>query len=638
MKETKKSDAGKALTDYDIHLFREGNHYNLYDKLGAQICEQDGEAGTRFAVWAPNAESVHVAGDFNYWNRSQNALGPRWDHSGIWEGFIPGIGKGAQYKFCIKSRSGRVLEKADPVAFHSETPPKTASVVWDLEYDWQDPEWMLLRGSTNHLEAPVSIYEVHPGSWRRDPARPSEFLNYRDIAHPLVEHVKYCGFTHVEFMPVMEHPFYGSWGYQITGYFTPTSRHGSPQDFMYLVDLLHQNGIGVILDWVPSHFPTDEIGLAQFDGTFLYEHEDPRKGFHPDWKSSIYNYGRTEVRNFLISNALFWLDKYHIDGLRVDAVASMLYLDYSRQNGEWIPNRHGGRENEEAIDFLRQLNRSVYERFPDVQMIAEESTAWPAVSRPAYTGGLGFGFKWNMGWMHDVLTYFSMDPVHRKYHQHELTFSLWYAFHENFVLPLSHDEVVHGKGALLSKMPGDDWQKFANLRLLLGFMFTHPGKKLLFMGAEFGQRSEWNHEHSLDWHLLQYAPHKGLLDWVRDLNHLYRSAPALYENDFSQNGFEWIDMSDAGSSVISFIRKSENRELLVVCNCTPVVRAPYRVGVSRAGYYQERLNSDAAVYGGSDAGNGGGVHSEPERWHGRPHSLNLLLPPLSILVLEKTEV
>ncbi len=626
------------LTDHDIYLFREGNHFRLYEKLGAHPLTAGNTAGVYFAVWAPNAESVSVVGDFNQWDPQSNPLGPRWDQSGIWEGFIPAVEKGTLYKYHIVSAQNHyTVDKSDPFGFYWEISPRTASRVWDLHYSWGDEEWMRNRHRVNRLDAPISIYEVHLGSWRRVPEGNNRFLTYREMAPALAEYVKEMGFTHVEFLPVTEHPFYGSWGYQTVGYFAPTSRYGTPQDFMFLIDTLHQNGIGVIMDWVPSHFPTDEHGLAYFDGSHLYEHADTRQGFHPDWKSFIYNFGRNEVRNFLISSALFWLDRYHMDALRVDAVASMLYLDYSRSEGQWIPNRYGGRENLEAIQFIKRLNEIVFESYPDVQTIAEESTAWPMVSRPVYLGGLGFGMKWNMGWMHDTLEYFSQNPIYRKYHQDKMTFSLWYAFFENFILPLSHDEVVHGKGSLIGKMPGDEWQKFANLRLLLGYLYTHPGKKLLFMGGEFGQWREWNHEESLEWHLLQYFPHQTLQRWVRELNAFYRTQPALYEDDFSPGGFEWIDFKDADSSVVSYLRRGKSVEdvLLVVCNFTPVPRHNYHVGVPSGGFWQERLNSDAKENGGSGQGNFGGIRSTIVPYHGKYHSLSLTLPPLSISIFKK---
>ncbi|MBN2245854.1 MAG: 1,4-alpha-glucan branching protein GlgB [Candidatus Aminicenantes bacterium] len=626
------------FTEQDVYLFKEGNHFRLYDKLGAHSMVAEGKPGVYFSVWAPNAHAVSVIGEFNGWNNNAHPLAIRWDGSGIWEGFIPGIKKGSLYKFHIVSKfGGYQADKGDPFGLYWEVSPKTASIVWDLDYQWGDSDWMQKRSLHNNHEAPVSIYEVHLGSWRRIPEENNRPLNYRELTSFLIEHIKYLGFTHVEFLPVMEHPFYGSWGYQIGGYFAPTSRYGSPQDFMYLIDQLHQNEIGVILDWVPSHFPSDEYGLAFFDGTQLYEHQDPKKGFHPDWKSLIFNYGRNEVKNFLISNALFWLDKFHADGLRVDAVASMLYLDYSRKEGEWIPNEFGGRENLEAIDFIKKINEVAYGNFPDIMTIAEESTAWPMVTRPVYLGGLGFGLKWNMGWMHDTLDYFSKNPLYRKHHHNQLTFSLWYAFSENYILPLSHDEVVHGKRSLLEKMPGDDWQKFANLRLLLGFQFTHPGKKILFMGGEFGQRREWFHDESLDWDLLQYEPHLGIQRWIKDLNNYYRQEPALYERDFTPEGFEWVDFSDWSKSVICFLRKGRAPEdnVLIVCNLTPVPRYNYRVGVPSPGFWKEVLNSDAREYGGSGQGNMGGVETAPVSFQGRSHSLSLTLPPLSLLIFKK---
>ena len=624
------------LTAQDIYHFREGTHFRAYDKLGAHPAAPAVPCGTRFAVWAPNAAAVSVIGDFNHWQRGRHRLTPRADSSGIWEGVVEDVGPGALYTYHIVSRHGAyAVDKADPYAFRAELPPRTASVVWDLAYQWQDHEWMQRRAGANALDSPWSIYELHLGSWRRVPEEHNRFLTYRELAHAVADYVTELGFTHVELLSVMEHPFYGSWGYQVTGYFAPTARYGTPQDFMYFVDHLHQRGLGVILDWVPSHFPADEHGLARFDGTHLYEHADPRQGFHPEWNSSIFNYGRAEVRNFLASSALFWLDTYHIDALRVDAVASMLYLDYGRRAGEWIPNRFGGHENLEAIEFLKQLNLATYRDHPDTQTIAEESTAWPMVSRPTYLGGLGFGLKWNMGWMHDTLKYFQTDPVFRKYRHSALTFSIWYAFTENFVLPLSHDEVVHGKGSLIGKMHGDEWQQFANLRLLYGYMWGHPGKKLLFMGGEFAQRREWQHDESLEWHVLQYPLHAGMQRWVRDLNRLYRDTPALYELDFSPEGFEWVDCNDSESSVITFLRKDRSRGgvVLVVCNFTPLVRENYRVGVPRGGVWHERLNSDAPVYGGSGQGNLGAVEAAPLASHGHYHSLTLRLPPLGVLFL-----
>lgn len=626
----------RIITEHDIYLFKEGNHFRLYDKLGAHVSDSDDEEhGTNFAVWAPNAESVSVMGSFNSWDKQSHPLHRRDDGSGIWEGFIAGVKKGDSYKYHLVSKyNGYRADKGDPFAFFWELPPSTASVVWDFDHTWNDSEWMKNRKEHNSLDKPFSVYELHLGSWRRRGENKDIYLNYRDIAHELAEYIKEIGCTHVELLPVMEHPFYGSWGYQTLGYFAPSSRYGTPEDLMYMVDHLHQNGIGVILDWVPSHFPGDEYGLAYFDGTHLYEHTDRRKGFHPEWNSYIFNYGRYEVVAYLISSAMFWLDRYHIDAIRVDAVASMLYLDYARNEGEWIPNEYGGNENIEAINFLKKLNESVYGNYPDVQTIAEESTSWPMVSKPAYVGGLGFGMKWNMGWMHDTLDYFSKDPVYRKYHHDELTFSIWYAFSENFMLPLSHDEVVYGKGSLLQKMPGDDWQKFANLRLLYGYMYTHPGKKLVFMGGELGQRSEWYHESELDWNILEYPLHQGLLRWFQDLNRLYRSEPALYELDFSGKGFEWIDFRDSANCVISYMRKGKDPGncVAVVCNMTPVVRHNYRIGVPEKGYWAEILNSDASLYGGSGKGNYGGVESTPIPAHGSYYSLSLTLPPLGIVI------
>jgi 1,4-alpha-glucan branching enzyme len=621
-----------VLTDHDVYLFKEGSHGRLYEKLGCQLRK----GGADFGVWAPNARQVAVVGEFNGWDRSAHPLSARGDGSGIWEGFVPDVARGHGYKFhIVSSRDAYENDKADPFALYAQVPPETASRAWSLEYGWEDGEWMAARRAANALDAPISIYEVHLGSWRRGDG--NRYLGYREAAHQLAEHIRDTGFTHVELLPVTEHPFYGSWGYQTTGYFAPTARYGTPQDFMYLVDVLHRHGIGVILDWVPSHFPSDGHGLAYFDGTYLFEHADRRQGFHPEWNSYIFNYGRHEVRAFLLSSALFWLDRYHVDGLRVDAVASMLYLDYGRQPGEWIPNRHGGKENLDAIAFLRALNEAVYRDHPDTQTIAEESTAWPMVSRPSYVGGLGFGMKWNMGWMHDTLGYLAQDPIHRKYHHDRLTFSIWYAFAENFVLPLSHDEVVYGKGALIAKMPGDTWQRFANLRALYGYMWAHPGKKLLFMGGEFGQRREWAHEEALEWWVLQYPEHAGLQRWVADLNRLYRTEPALHQVDFDQAGFEWIDCHDAEESVIAFLRKPRGgaATVLVACNFTPMPRPNYVLGVPRAGYWREVLNSDAALYGGSGMGNLGGVESAPVAAHGRYHSVTLTLPPLSTVLLRR---
>lgn len=629
------------LTDLDIHLFVEGNHFKLHEKLGVHLGNVDGVPGAWFAVWAPNAESVSVLGDFNGWNRDANPLNVRWDSSGIWEGFAPDVRKGTIYKYHIRSKQNDYsADKGDPFALRWETPPGTGSVVWDLEYAWNDDEWMRARHRANALDAPISIYEVHFGSWRRVPEEDNRSLSYREMAHYLPAYVKEMGYTHVEFLPIMEHPFYGSWGYQTVGYFAPTSRYGSPEDFMFLVDQLHQNGIGVILDWVPSHFPNDEHGLAYFDGTYLFEHMDPRQGYHPEWNSYIFNHGRNEVRGFLISNALFWLDNYHVDGFRVDAVASMLYLDYARKKGEWIPNRFGGRENLEAIEFLKKLNEVVYKEHPDVQMIAEESTAWPMVSRSARVGGLGFGMKWNMGWMHDVLEYYSQDPLFRKYHHNQLTFSIWYAFTENFMLAISHDEVTHGKGSLYGKMPGDEWQKYANVRLLFGYMFAHPGKKLHFMGNEIGQWREWSHDESLEWHTLEFSYHSGVQRWVKDLNQCYRREPAWYELDCSSEGFEWVDSHDWENCIISFIRKgkSTNDLILVVCNFTPIPRYNYRVGVPRRGFWTEILNSDSQIYGGRSHGNFGGLEATPIPAHGRYHSLSLTLPPLGVVMFKNEEL
>jgi 1,4-alpha-glucan branching enzyme len=620
------------LTADDLHLFNEGTHSGLAGKLGAHPMRAGGTAGTYFAVWAPNAAGVAVVGDFNDWDDGRDPLEPR-ATSGIWEGFVPDAGPGATYKFSIATGTGRHL-KADPFAKLAEQPPRTASVIWDGRHDWTDGEWMATRERRNALDAPISIYELHLGSWRRrvEEDRP---LSYLELAEELPAHVRANGFTHVELLPVMEHPFTGSWGYQTTGYFAPTSRFGRPEDLMALIDALHREGIGVIFDWVPSHFATDPHGLALFDGTHLFEHADPRQGFHPDWGSYIFNYGRNEVRSFLLSSAMHWLDAFHGDGLRVDAVASMLYLDYSRDVGEWIPNQYGGRENLEAIELLRALNAGSYSAHPGIQTYAEESTAWPMVSRPTYLGGLGFGLKWDMGWMHDTLAYFEHDPIHRRHHQHELTFRGLYAFTENYVLPLSHDEVVHGKRSLVSKMPGNDWQKRANLRALYGYMYSLPGKKLLFMGAELGQLQEWNHDTSLDWHLLDDPTHDGIRRWVADLNRVYRDLPALHELDCDPTGFEWVHASDSESSVLAFLRRSRDGGglVLTVLNLTPVLRANYRIGAPRAGFWREVANSDALDYGGSGAGNMGGVHTSAEPAHGRDDSLLLTLPPLSCLVL-----
>jgi 1,4-alpha-glucan branching enzyme len=621
------------LDDADIYLFREGTHYSLYEKLGAHLTTVDGQAGVYFAVWAPAAEQVFVMGDWNGWDKYAIALASR-DGSGIWETFVPGVAAGARYKFHIVSKlRGYRADKADPFATYAEKPPQTGSIVWGLDYVWGDTTWMKSRRVRTALKSPVSIYEVHLGSWRRVVGEGNRHLTYRELAPQLADYVSRMGFTHVELLPVMEHPFYGSWGYQCTGFFAPTSRYGTPQDFMHLVDVLHQHGIGVILDWVPSHFPTDGHGLSYFDGTHLFEHADVRQGYHPDWNSYIFNYGRPETQSFLVSSAHSWLARYHADAIRVDAVASMLYLDYSRKEGEWIANKYGGRENLEAIAFLRKLNEATYERFPDVQMIAEESTSWPMVSKPIYVGGLGFGFKWDMGWMHDTLDYMSKDPIHRRFHHNKVTFRMLYAYHENFLLPLSHDEVVHGKGSLLCKMPGDVWQMFANLRLLYGAMFAQPAKKLLFMGDEIGAWREWDHEWQIDWSLLDDPMHAGVAKWVEELNRLYRSEPAMHELDCDPAGFQWIDANDAENSVFSFVRMAESSKdlILVVCNNTPVVRRGYRVGVPRDGLWKEMLNSDAAQYGGSGQGNMGGVEAAPVPSHGREFSVSLTLPPLAAL-------
>ncbi|MDE0163597.1 MAG: 1,4-alpha-glucan branching protein GlgB [Bryobacterales bacterium] len=627
------------LTPFDLRLLAEGNHYKNYEKLGAHLLEADGVKGTRFAVWAPNAKSVAVIGDFNDWDRDSH---PMRNHpeAGVWEVFVPAVGRNTRYKYFIRSRAkGYEVEKADPYAFATEMRPGTASKVWNLaDYDWGDAEWMASRAPKSAHDAPISIYEVHLGSWMRVPDE-GGWLTYRDLAPRLAEYAVKMGFTHVELLPVTEHPFDGSWGYQTVSYYAPTARFGTPQEFKFLVDTLHQAGLGVFLDWAPAHFPKDEHGLGYFDGTHLYEHADPRRGHHPDWDTFIFNYGRKGVVDFLIGSALFWLDRYHIDGLRVDAVASMLYLDYGRKEDEWVPNQHGGHENLEAIDFLRRLNERVNAEHPGTVTIAEESTAWPMVSRPTSMGGLGFGFKWNMGWMNDTLAYIEKDPLHRMQHHKKITFSTLYAFSENFILPFSHDEVVHMKGSMLDKMPGDEWQKFANLRTLYGYLFTYPGKKLLFMGSEFGQGREWTHDESLEWHLLDNPRHAGLRRWVQDLNRLYRSEDALFEIDSDSRGFEWIDGNDRQRSVISFLRRgvSPNDELVVVCNFTPVPREGYRIGVPHEGCWQELLNSDATCYGGSGVGNLGGLKAETEPTHGRSHSLNLTLPPLGCLIFKRTE-
>ena len=624
-----------GITDYDVHLFMEGKHTKAHEKLGSRVDVVDGTSGASFAVWAPNASSVSVVGDFNGWNSALHPLSKRKDWSGIWEGFIPRLGNGVLYKYHIVSKfGGYTVDKGDPFARRWEVPPRTASVVWTNEYSWEDGGWMAERGSKNSLESPMAIYEVHLGSWRR--SDDGSWLGYREAAQQLAEYASKMGFTHVEFLPVMEHPFYGSWGYQTCGYFAPTSRYGTPEDMKYLVDHLHRAGIGVLLDWVPSHFPADQHGLSFFDGTHLFEYADPRRGFHPDWKSCIFDFGRMEVRSFLLSAAHFWLDDFHSDGLRCDAVSSMLYLDYSRKPGEWVANVHGGRENLEAISLLRFLNESVYSSHPDIQTIAEESTAWPMVSRPTYAGGLGFGMKWDMGWMHDTLHYFGVDPIFRKYHHDELTFSMWYFYSENFVLPLSHDEVVHGKGSLLQKLPGDTWQKFANLRLILGYMYGHPGKKLLFMVDEFGVWDEWYHDRALNWSLLGDKANAGIQTWVRDLNAFLKSEPAMHELDFTPAGFEWIDYRDSDNSVVSFLRKPATGQdaALVVCNGTPVPRTGYTVGVPVGGPWKEVLNSDAREYGGSGMGNLGEVNATRVQAHGRPFSVRLTLPPLGCLFLK----
>jgi 1,4-alpha-glucan branching enzyme len=625
-----------VLSDYDLHLFGEGNHDTIYEKLGSHAIVHAGIAGVLFAVWAPNAKRVSVVGDLNGWDGRCHPMRVR-GTSGVWELFIPELAEGELYKFEIKAADGSLITKADPYGFYSETRPKTASIVYAVDkHAWKDRRWIARRDAADPLKQPISIYEVHLGSWMRVPEEDNRFLTYRELAPKLIAYVEEMGYTHIELLPVLAHPYDASWGYQVTGYFSPTPRFGPPEDLMYLIDRCHQHGIGVILDWVPAHFPKDAHALAQFDGSFLYEHQDTRKGEHREWGTLVFNYGRNEVRNFLISSALFWLDKYHFDGLRVDAVASMLYLDYSREPGEWVPNEFGGNENLEAIAFLKKLNEIVYRYFPGALMIAEESTAWPGVSRPTWLGGLGFGLKWNMGWMHDTLEYFSKEPVHRKFHHQNLTFSLLYAFYENFILPFSHDEVVHGKGSLLGKMPGDLWQKFANMRLLFGYMFSHPGKKHLFMGADIGQWSEWDHNASIEWHLLAYAPHRSLQMFVRDLNRLYRAEPALHEIDFHYSGFEWVDFHDADASIISFIRRGNDPQdfVVVVCNFTPVPRETYRLGVPQPGFYRELLNSDSAHYGGSNMGNSGGVEADAIPWSGKPCSLSIVLPPLSIVVFK----
>lgn len=626
-----------VLGDVDLHLFGEGTHYKNYERLGGHVRELNGVRGVSFAVWAPNAMRVSVVGDFNFWDGRRHVMRLH-PGVGIWDIFIPEIGEGVKYKYEILGPDGTLLPlKTDPYGFYYEVRPKTASIVYDINrYEWKDADWMRDRAKSNALDAPISVYEVHLGSWIRDPADNERLIGYQELAEKLVRYVTEMGFTHVELLPVTEHPFDGSWGYQTLGYFAPTSRHGTPEDFMAFVDYFHRNGIGVIVDWVPAHFPRDDHGLRLFDGTALYEHADPRQGEHPEWGTLVFNYGRNEVANFLLGNALFWFEKYHIDGIRVDAVASMLYLDYGRNHGEWIPNRYGGHENLEAIDFLKRLNELIHQEHPGVLTIAEESTAWGGVSRPTYLGGLGFSLKWNMGWMNDTLRYMHKDPIHRKYHQNDLTFSLVYAFTENFILPLSHDEVVHGKGSLLDKMPGDYRQHFANLRLLFGYMYGHPGKKLLFMGGEFGQWVEWRSYQSLDWHLLEYEPHRGMQQFVRDLNRLLVAEPALHKIDFEYTGFEWIDFHDSESSIIAFLRKGpeEGSELLFACNFTPVARERYRVGVPREGFYRELINSDSQVYGGNNVGNSGGVWAQKRTSHDQPFSLEITLPPLGVIVLK----
>ena len=628
--------AHSLFTDFDINLFKSGKHYKLYEKFGSHIISKAGINGTYFAVWAPNAKEVSVIGDFNHWNDREHQLNVRWDASGIWEGFVPYAGKGNTYKYKIKSSSDNgVTEKADPYARRCEHPPKTASIIWEDSYAWKDKKWMKERKKNNALDAPYSVYEVHLGSWRRKVAE-NRFLSYIELADELVSYVAEMNFTHVELMPIMEFPYDPSWGYQLTGYFAPTSRFGYPDEFKFLVDKFHERGIGVLLDWVPSHFPSDAHGLGNFDGSCLYEHPDPRKGYHQDWKSLIFNYGRNEVKSFLISNAIFWLDQYHADGLRVDAVASMLFLDYSRKEGEWEPNEFGGRENLEAISFIKEMNAAVYKNFPDVQTIAEESTSFPQVSSPVFSGGLGFGMKWMMGWMHDSLDYFAKETIYREHHQNELTFSLNYAFTENFMLPLSHDEVVYGKKAIADKMPGDEWQKFANLRLLYCFMYMHPGTKLLFQGCEFGQISEWNFNGSLDWHLLEHKVHKGAQTLVKHLNILYTTETALYEKQFSVEGFEWIDHGDHQNSVMTFLRKGNNEKdtLVIILNLTATPRENYRIGLPKSGTLKMVFNSDAAVYNGTDNFKNQPLTSEHKAWNNRTHSLTLRLPPLAMLALK----
>ncbi len=625
-----------VISDYDLYLFNEGKSRFIYKHLGSHPIIHDGIKGVNFAVWAPNAKGVSVVGNFNNWDGRRHQMRVR-GSSGVWELFIPNLKEGELYKFEIRTEEGPVV-KIDPYGFYFEKRPKNANIVFDVlnnEFKWTDEEWMKIRDKRNRINEPISIYEVHLGSWKR---KNGEFLSYRELAHNLVEYVKKMGFTHIELLPIMEHPLDASWGYQVTGYYAPTSRYGNPEDFKYFVNYMHENGIGVILDWVPAHFPTDLFGLARYDGTALYEHVDPRKGYHPDWNTYIFNYGRNEVKNFLTSNAIYWYDNYHVDGLRIDAVASMLYLDYSRKPGEWIPNIYGGNENLEAIAFLQELNSTCYELFGNIMMIAEESTAWPNVSKPTYIGGLGFGYKWNLGWMNDTLSYFKLDPIYRKYHHNKITFSLFYAFNENFILPLSHDEVVHGKGSLIKKMPGDEWQKFANLRLLLSYMWTHPGKKMLFMGGEFAQWKEWDFDSELDWYLLDFEKHRKLQKIVIDLNKIYIENPEFYEIDYNFNGFQWIDCNDSQNSVISFLRKdSSGNYSIIVCNFTPVVRQNYRVGCPDLTNYKEIFNSDSEYYGGANVGNLGKIKAEKIKFHGFDYSINLTLPPLGVIILKKDE-
>ena len=624
-----------GMTNFDLYLFQQGCHYKTYEKLGAHIMEINNIKGVYFAVWAPTAKSVSVIGSFNSWNRrfhTMRTLGS----SGVWEIFIPGLNAGEAYKYQITTQDNRIFDKTDPHGFYSEISPNTASIVYDIDqYEWNDKTWMKNRADKQKPNAPVSIYEVHIGSWLRDPSSPERFLSYSELTDRLISYVKEMGYTHIELLPIMEHPFYGSWGYQCLGLYSPSSRYGNPTELMKMIDAMHQNGIGVILDWVPAHFPKDAHGLAYFDGTFLYEHEHPQQREHKDWNTYIYNYGRYEVKNFLISNVLFWLEKYHLDGIRVDAVASMLYLDYSKSPGEWVPNKHGGRENLEAINFLQECNNLIQKYHPGAITFAEESTSWAQVTEPSYLGGLGFTYKWNMGWMNDILKYMSEDPIYRKYHHDKLTFSIWYAFNEKYALPLSHDEVVHGKSSLINKMPGDEWQQFANLRLLLGFMFAHPGKKLLFMGNDIAQRREWAHDYGLDWHLLNYAPHKRLNNFVKDLNRLYTTHPAMYERDSTSDGFLWADFRDADNSVIAFWRRGENEKLLFIFNFTPVPRIDYKIRIHKYGVFQEILNSDSQYYWGSNFGNVGHIHTYQEPWELNSHMLNLQLPPLAFIVLKE---